>query len=74
MFPGPTDLMDNVPAHFPRFFFAGHDADAQWLSRYLWYHFSMRGGAGKSLFNQEYVTTSDMWMADALRYRDRASR
>ena len=69
MFDLPTDLMDNVPADFPRFFFAGHTQDAQWLSRYLWYHFSHRGGAGKCLFNQEYVTTSDMWMGGAIHPR-----
>ncbi len=69
MFPEPTDLMEDIPAHFPRFFFAGHETDAQWLSRYLWYHFKSRGGAGKCLFNQEYVTTSDMWMGGAIHPR-----
>ncbi len=65
LFTKPKDLMDNVPAGFPRFFFAGHEEEAQWLSRYLWYHFSHRGGVGKTLFNQEYVTTSDLWMGGA---------
>ena len=60
------DLLDNIPEDFPRFWFAEHDADAQWLSRYLWYHFSTRGGHGPVLFNQEYLTTSDLWMAGAL--------
>ena len=69
MFPEPVDLMDSVPADFPRFLFTGHDEDAQWLSRYLWYHFSNRGGAGTTLFNQEYVTTSDLWMGGAIHPR-----
>jgi hypothetical protein len=62
----PKDLMDDVPADFPRFHFAGAEADAQWLSRYLWYHFSRRSGNSKSPFNQEFLTISDMWMAGAL--------
>ncbi len=54
------------PPEFPRFSFAGHDAEAQLLSNYLWYHFSTRLGHGSVLFNQEYLTTSDTWMAGAL--------
>jgi len=69
MFPPPKDLMDDVPPRFPRFFFTGHQEEAQCLSRYLWYHFSKRGGAGKCMFNQEYVTTSDMWMGDGVHPR-----
>ncbi|HOZ47533.1 MAG TPA: hypothetical protein PLO37_20235 [Candidatus Hydrogenedentes bacterium] len=65
MFSESVDLLDDVPAGFPRFHFAGHEEDAQWLSRYLWYHFKNRGGAGTTVFNQEYLTTSDLWMADA---------
>ena len=63
----PQDLMDDVPADFPRFAFAGHEEEAQWLSRYLWYHFSKRGGVGKTVFNQEYVTTADLWLAGGVR-------
>ncbi len=65
LFDKPVDLMDNVPPSFPRFHIPGHEKDARWLSRYLWYHFSHRGGAGPCLFNQEYVTTSDLWMGGA---------
>ncbi len=65
LFPKSKDLMEDTPADFPRFHLSGHDADAQWMSRYLWYHFSRRLGMGKVLFNQEYLTTSDMWMAGA---------
>ena len=60
LFSPPKDLMEGVPADFPRFYFAGHDTEAQWLSRYLWYHFSTRLGIGKVLFNQEYMTTADL--------------
>jgi len=66
MFPPAKDLMNNIPADFPRFYFSGSEDDAQWLSRYLWYHFSTRLGYGPTLFNQEYLTTSDMWMGGAV--------
>jgi hypothetical protein len=62
LFPPPVDLLNSVPSDFPRFFFEGHDEDAQWLSRYCWYHFSNRPGIGKTLFNKEYLSLSDMWL------------
>ena len=62
VFPPSADLMDNVPADFPRFFFSGHDGQAQLLGRYLWHHFSTGGGYGPTAFNQEYLTTSDLWI------------
>jgi len=60
------DLLPDTPKQFPRFFFSGSPSDACWLSRYLWYHFKNRLGHGPGMFNQEYLTTSDLWMADAL--------
>lgn len=66
LFPETTDLLDDVPAHFPRFHWEAGDDSDQWLSRYLWYHFKTRSGGGKVLFNQEYLATADMWMADAM--------
>ncbi len=66
LFTVPKDLMENVPADFPRFVFPGHDEEAQWLSRYYWYHFSNRPGNGKTLFNKEYLTQSDLWAAGAM--------
>jgi hypothetical protein len=62
----PPDLVSGVPADFPRFAFAGHDEAAAILNRYLWHHFSTRGGESPVLFNKEYTTTSDLWMAGAL--------
>lgn len=62
LFPAPKDLANDVPENFPRFFFPQRKVEAESLSRYLWYHFSHRGGSGKVLFNQEYLTTADMWM------------
>jgi hypothetical protein len=59
------DLMEDVPEHFTRFYFGQAPEDAQWLSRYLWYHFSKRLGASPCLFNQEYLTLSDVWMGGA---------
>lgn len=69
MFASRNDLIENVPADFPRFYFSGSDDEAQWLSRYLWYHFSTRSGYGSTLFNQEYLTTSDLWLGGALHPR-----
>ncbi len=62
LLPVPKDLTSDVPRDFPRFFFPQHDTEAGLLSRYLWNHFSNRGGYGKVAFNKEYLTTSDMWL------------
>ena len=66
LFPTPKDLANDIPENFPRFFFPQHEAEAEALSRYLWYHFSKRGGSGKVVFNQEYLTTADMWMGGGM--------
>ncbi len=58
-------LLKNVPADFPRFDFAEHKEQADLLTHYLWYHFYNRGGNGLTLFNKEYLLTSDIWMANA---------
>lgn len=60
------DLIENTPSDFPRFYFAGHDTEAQWLSRYLWYFFRSRVDVGKVMFNREYLTTSDLWLGGAV--------
>ncbi len=59
------ELMQNVPADFPRFEFAGHADQAQLLSHYLWRHFHHRLGNSLTLFNKEYLLTSDIWLAHA---------
>lgn len=64
--PKTADLLPDVPEQFPRFYFANHGRQAQWLSRYLWYHFSNRLGNNKTLFNKEYLTIADLWCADAV--------
>lgn len=64
--PAPPDLVAGIPADFPRFHFAGHDESAALLGRYLWHHFSARGGEGPVLFNKEYMTTADLWMGGAV--------
>jgi hypothetical protein len=66
LLPKLEDLMEGVPADFPRFYFSGHDPEAQLISRYLWYHFSTRPGNGKTVFNKEYLTTTDMWLSGAV--------
>ena len=53
-------LMSQVPADFPRFTFASHPEQAQLLSHYLWHHFHHRLGNSPTLFNKEYVLTSDI--------------
>lgn len=60
-----AELMKSVPADFPHFRFAGHDEQANLLTHYLWYHFHHRLGNGMTLFNQEYLLTSDIWLANA---------
>jgi len=60
-----ADLMANVPPDFPRFEFAGHAEQADLLTHYLWYHFHHRLGNGLTLFNQEYLLTSDIWLGNA---------
>lgn len=59
------DLRKSVPADFPRFEFAGHAEQADLLTHYLWYHFHHRLGNGLTLFNQEYLLTSDIWLGNA---------
>jgi len=58
-------LMQNIPADFPRFEFAGHAQQADLLTHYLWYHFHHRPGNGLTLFNKEYLLTSDIWLGNA---------
>ncbi|MBP8912797.1 MAG: hypothetical protein KBI32_14960, partial [Phycisphaerae bacterium] len=60
-----ADLMTRVPADFPRFEFADHAEQADLLTHYLWYHFHHRLGNGLTLFNQEYLLTSDIWLGNA---------
>ena len=60
-----AELMKNVPEDFPRFEFAGHSEQAQLLTHYLWYHFHHRLGNGLTLFNKEYLLTSDIWLGNA---------
>ncbi len=64
--PPPADLLEDVPEHFPRFYVEGAEEDAQWLGRYLWYHYKNRLGAGPTLFNKEYIATSDLWMGGSM--------
>ncbi len=65
MIPEINDLQEGVPAEFPRFYFANHDESAQYLNRYLWYHFTNRLSNNKTLFNKEYLMVGDMWLAGA---------
>jgi hypothetical protein len=68
LFSPPSDLVEGIPQDFPRFFFLTRGEEARYLNRYLWHHYSARGGVGKTLFNKEYLTLSDMWLtADSQR-------
>ncbi|MBC7328318.1 hypothetical protein H5T87_09450 [bacterium] len=66
LFPPFKDLMDNIPKNFSRFYFSLNEENAQWLSRYLWYHFHTRMGNNPVLFNKEYLTIADMWLSEAI--------
>lgn len=59
------DISAGVPDDFPRFYFSTNQRYSQLMSNYLWYHFSKRGGNNKTVFNKEYLTISDMWLAGA---------
>ena len=58
-------LIEKVPGDFPRFAFAGHREQAQWLSHFLWYHFHHRLSNSAVLFNKEYLLTADIWLGNA---------
>ena len=60
-----AQLLRHVPDDFPCFDFAGHTEPAQLLTHYLWYHFHHRLGNSPTLFNKEYVLTSDIWLGNA---------
>lgn len=62
----PVQQETPAPSGFPTFAFAGHDEDARTLSRFLWRHFDGRLGNNMVLFNKEYLTTADLWMAGAV--------
>ncbi|MCC5875482.1 MAG: hypothetical protein JJU11_04605 [Candidatus Sumerlaeia bacterium] len=53
------------PPGFPSFSFEGHEEDSRTLTEYLWYHFHHRIGNFHTLFFREYMTVSDIWMANA---------
>jgi len=60
-----AQLVGQVPDEFPHFTFADHPEQAQLLTYYLWYHFHHRLGNSPTLFNKEYVLTSDIWLGNA---------
>ncbi len=51
-----------APEGFTRFEFEGKPELSASLNDYLWRHFYNRGGNGNVLFNQEYLTLSDLWL------------
>lgn len=65
----------DVPDGFTSFELPEHPDKTHLLNHYLWYHFSNRifgeGTSGTSegrvLYPQEYITTTDMWLNNALR-------
>jgi len=60
-----AQLAEKIPGDFPHFEFAGHQAEAQLLTHYLWRHFHHRAGNWLVLVNKEYMLTSDMWLGNA---------
>ena len=55
-------VRDEAPQGFPAFEFEGHDDDARVLSEFLWYHYRNRLPLGPTLFIQEYLSRSDLWL------------
>lgn len=63
--PNTEDLITTTNTNFSHFYFEGAEEDAQWLSRFLWYHFAQRLSNNPAPYPKEYLTLSDMWMNDA---------
>jgi hypothetical protein len=57
-------LAGQVPDEFPHFTFTNHPEQAQLLTHYLWHHFHHRLGNSLTLFNRDYVLTSDIWLGN----------
>lgn len=53
------------PPAFPHFEFAGHQASAEILSQFLWYHFHNRLHMRRTLFYHECLGLADLWMGGA---------
>ena len=58
-------LQAEAPEHFTQFHFGDHETQAQLLNDYLWRFFSGRAINPLASFEQEYLTVSDMWLAEA---------
>lgn len=59
-----SDMYDGIPHDYPRFRFECNDREAKLLTNFYWYHFVNRivaGGYGRTLFNKEYISISDLW-------------
>jgi hypothetical protein len=60
-----TAVRAEAPEHFTRFHFEEHEPEARLLNDYLWRFFSTRAINPITSFEQEYLTVSDMWLAEA---------
>lgn len=62
-------VFDGLPKDYPRFRLAGHERESKILTDFYWHHFVNRivaGGYGKTLFNKEYISISDLWAGGAV--------
>jgi len=60
----PQGVVEGRPVEYTTFEFAGHEEDAQALSAYLERFYQIRSphfGYGPTLFNKEFLVTSDVW-------------
>ncbi len=65
--PAGSPAIGTIPTEFTSFEFVGHQRKSALLNGYLWRHFNSRlAGGGKAVFNKEYLTLSDMWVAGAV--------
>jgi hypothetical protein len=62
------DLIEGIPAEFPRLRLGDHERESSLLSRYLWDRFEVRRPTDAEqtvLFNKEYLAISDLWLGGA---------
>lgn len=62
LFTLPADVSENVPQEFSRFYFANHEEDSRLLGDML-QHFFFSHGYDASMFNKEFLSTGEMWLA-----------
>lgn len=55
-----------APTGFTSFTLGDHSEETQLINNFLWYHFGTRIQATQTIYPMEYLTTSDMWLSNAI--------